>query len=50
MNKQIKGEEENDPVCDYLSCYHRFSIHYHRSYEVELNCFCKSPSNRGLGL
>jgi len=46
----ILGEEENDPICDYLNCYHRFSIHGHRSHELELNCVCKSPGNKGLGL
>lgn len=46
----ILGEEEDDPVCDYLSCYHQFSLHGHRSHLNEFNCVCKSPSNKGLGL
>lgn len=48
--KNILGEEENDPVCDYLSCYHKFSIHSHRSHQNEFNCIYKHPQNHVIGV
>jgi hypothetical protein len=45
----ILGEKE-EPVCDNLSCYHKFSIHGHRSHIAEFNCVCKSPHNAAIGI
>ena len=46
----ILGEKEEEPVCDYLNCYHKFSLHGHRSHQAELNCICNHPTNAALGI
>jgi hypothetical protein len=45
----ILGERE-EPVCDFLNCYHKFSVHGHRSHQAELNCICNHPTNAALGI
>src|SRR5919202_321068 len=44
----VLGEEECDPTCDFLNCYHRFSLHGHRSHQ--LSCVCHHPKNAALGV
>jgi hypothetical protein len=46
----VFGEEITDPVCDFLNCYHTFSLHGHRSHQNELNCICKHPQNHAIGI
>jgi hypothetical protein len=46
----ILGQEESDPIYDFLNCYHRFSLHGHRSHQVEFNCVCNHPTNAALGV
>jgi hypothetical protein len=46
----ILGEKEEEPVCDFLNCYHKFSLHGHRSHQAELNCICNHPTNAALGI
>lgn len=41
----ILGQEKNDPICDFPNCYHRFSLHGHRSYQAEFNCV-QSSNNK----
>ena len=54
MNKQQVVmnvfEVEEDPVCDFCSCYHKFSIHGKRSHQKQFNCICKHPTNKALGV
>ncbi len=37
---------EAEPICDYLSCHHKFSNHGKNKQK----CRCKHPQNRILGL
>jgi hypothetical protein len=46
----ILGEKEEEPVCDFLNCYHKFSLHGHRSHQTELNCICNHLTNAALGI
>ena len=46
----ILGETEEDLTCDNLSCYHKFSVHGKRSHRKEMNCVCKNPTNKALGV
>jgi hypothetical protein len=38
--------QESEPICDYLSCHHKFSEH---GKNKQL-CKCKHPQNRSMGL
>jgi hypothetical protein len=38
--------QETEPICDYLSCHHKFSEHG-KNGQV---CKCKHPQNRSMGL
>lgn len=38
--------QESEPICDYLSCHHKFSEH---GKNRQL-CKCKHPQNRSMGL
>ncbi len=42
----ILGEEESDPICDFLNCYHRFSWHDGGNKE----CDCHHMQNAILGV
>ncbi len=44
----VFGQEESDPICDFLNCYRRFSLHGRRSHQV--NCVCHHPTNAALGV
>jgi len=52
MQQQTKkftnGQEEEDPICSFRSCYHKFSIHGHRSHQLEFNCVCVHPQNHAI--
>jgi purine nucleoside permease len=37
--------EEAEPICDYLRCHHKFSMH---GLDTR-NCQCKHPSNSAVG-
>jgi hypothetical protein len=44
----VLGQEEEDPICSFRSCYHKFSIHGNRSHQLELNCVCVHPQNHAI--
>ena len=45
----ILGEQE-ELICSFRSCYHKFSLHGHRSHQTEFNCTCNHPTNASLGM
>lgn len=45
----VLGQTENDPICDFENCYHRFSVHGKRSHILEYNCKCNHPTNAAAG-
>jgi hypothetical protein len=46
----VFGEEEIDSICTYQNCYHKFSLHGHRSHQADFNCVCNHPTNPALGI
>ena len=48
--QNVLGEVEDDPTCDFFSCYHKFSVHGKHSHMKELNCVCRHPRNKALGV
>jgi hypothetical protein len=37
--------KQSDPICDYLRCHHKFSVHGLR----DSKCRCKHPQNAAIG-
>jgi hypothetical protein len=46
----VIGEVEDDPTCDFSRCYHKFSVHGKHSHQKEMNCVCRHPRNKALGV
>ena len=46
----VFGEEEPDPICNYLSCNHAFSLHTNRNNHCKGVCNCRHPQNSAIGL
>lgn len=46
----VFGEEEPDPICNYLSCNHAFSLHTNRNNHCKGACSCRHPRNSVIGL
>src|ERR671911_486341 len=46
----VFGEEEPDPICNYLSCNHAFSSHTNRNNHCKGACRCRHPQNPVIGL
>ncbi|MGA9319330.1 MAG: hypothetical protein WBV84_14855, partial [Nitrososphaeraceae archaeon] len=47
----VFGEEEPDPICNYLNCNHSFSLHKDRNNHCkDATCNCRHPQNSVIGL
>ena len=47
----VFGEEEPDPICNYLNCNHAFSLHKDRNSRCKsAACNCRHPQNSVIGL
>ncbi len=47
----VFGEEEPDPICNYLNCNHAFSLHKDRNNHCKsAACNCQHPQNSVIGL
>jgi hypothetical protein len=46
----VFGEEEPDPICNYLGCNHAFSLHTNRNNHCKGTCSCQHPQNSVIGL
>lgn len=46
----VFGEEEPDPICNYLSCNHAFSSHTNINNHCKGACRCRHPQNPVIGL
>jgi hypothetical protein len=47
----VFGEEEPDPICNYLNCNHAFSLHKDRNNHCKVAaCNCRHPQNSVIGL
>jgi hypothetical protein len=47
----VFGEEEPDPICNYLNCNHAFSLHKDRNNHCKgAACNCRHPQNSVIGL
>jgi hypothetical protein len=47
----VFGEEEPDPICNYLNCNHAFSLHKNRNNRCKVAaCNCRHPQNSVIGL
>jgi hypothetical protein len=46
----VFGEEEPDPICNYLGCNHAFSLHTNRNNHCKGTCSCRHPQNSVIGL
>lgn len=47
----VFGEEEPDPICNYLNCNHAFSLHTDNSNHCKgAACNCRHPQNSVIGL
>jgi hypothetical protein len=47
----VFGEEEPDPICNYLNCNHAFSLHKDNSNHCKgAVCSCRHPQNSVIGL
>lgn len=46
----VFGEEEPDPICNYLGCNHAFSLHTNRNSYCKGACSCRHPQNSAIGL
>ena len=47
----VFGEEEPDPICNYLNCNHYFSLHKERNNHCkDVTCNCRHPQNSLIGL
>jgi hypothetical protein len=47
----VFGEEEPDPICNYLNCNHAFSLHKDRKNHCKgAACNCRHPQNSVIGL
>jgi hypothetical protein len=46
----VFGEEDPDPICNYLSCNHAFSLHINRNNQCKGACRCRHPQNPVIGL
>src|SRR5918994_592179 len=45
----VFGEEEPDPICNYLNCNHSFSSHTNRNNHCKGACRCRHPQNPVIG-
>ncbi len=46
----VFGEEEPDPICNYLNCNHAFSLHKDRNNHCKVAaCNCRHPQNSVIG-
>jgi hypothetical protein len=49
--KNVFGEEELDPICNYLNCNHAFSLHKdNNNHCTGATCNCQHPQNTVIGL
>jgi hypothetical protein len=47
----VFGEEEPDPICNYLNCNHAFSLHRDSNDHCKgAACNCRHPQNSVIGL
>lgn len=46
----VFGEEEPDPICNYLNCSHTFSMHENSNVRCKGTCGCRHPQNSVTGL
>jgi hypothetical protein len=46
----VFGEEETDPICNYLNCNHAFSLHKTSSPHCKGSCSCRHPQNSIIGI
>ena len=47
----VFGEEEPDPICNYLNCNHAFSLHKENNNHCKgAACSCRHPQNSVIGL
>jgi hypothetical protein len=47
----VFGEEEIDPICNYLNCNHAFSLHKdNNNHCTGATCNCQHPQNTVIGL
>jgi hypothetical protein len=47
----VFGEEEPDPICNYLNCNHAFSLHRDNNDHCKgAACNCRHPQNSVIGL
>ena len=47
----VFGEEEPDPICNYLNCNHAFSLHKdNNNHCTGAACNCQHPQNTVIGL
>jgi hypothetical protein len=47
----VFGEEELDPICNYLNCNHAFSLHKdNNNHCTDATCNCQHPQNTVIGL
>jgi hypothetical protein len=47
----VFGEEELDPICNYLNCNHAFSLHKdNNNHCTSASCNCQHPQNTVIGL
>jgi len=46
----VFGEEEPDPICNYLGCNHAFSLHTYTNNHRRGACSCRHPKNSEIKL